>query len=382
MKIQKTPKISNYNNLAQRCNFIASSPAFENVPFFLKAVSIPTISFSHPEVGGRHSLRGKLGADGLNFGPLSFEMLLDEDLIIYEEFYNIVTKQVGQETGTFGDYSFDFIIEMNNNKGHDVMKFHFVGCRISALGDVLLDRADDGTEYILSIDIEFDRYYIVRDRTIDMIPSIPQKITETSFKFLPNQEVPLDLSDKWLFWGDSLPVLINGNFEMNSTLGGGIYQTPILTDKPFGVEFTSKVDVGTFGFKDYIEIGITEGSGVHSSVNGRTGNSLMSVIIDGSDHLNDGNSNYSYYNIKNEVFLTEANDSEEHKYFFYYEPVFKPGIIEGTAKIQECRYKILKDSVIIIEGSFSVPNHTEVFIYFQGVKTQGSGNISKIGITS
>ena len=107
----------NYNNLAQATNFIAGSDKFKNVPFFITGLNIPGININHPEIsGGRQGTLMNLSGDSINYNSLSFEMLIDEDFQIYQELMDIVRKNISPTNGTYGDFYFDFFIEINNSK--------------------------------------------------------------------------------------------------------------------------------------------------------------------------------------------------------------------------------------------------------------------------
>lgn len=150
----------NINNLAQRTNFTAGSNAFQDVPFFLTALNIPGFNLSHVQVGGRNSTKMFTSADTVTWNPLSFDMLIDEDFIIYTELMNTIRKNINVDTGDFSNFSFDFWIELNNNKGNKVLKIEFKNCRIESIGDIQLDTQDDATENVLNVSMLYDFYNI------------------------------------------------------------------------------------------------------------------------------------------------------------------------------------------------------------------------------
>lgn len=151
----------NYNNLAQKTNFIAGSGEFENIPMFLTSVNIPGMSLNHPEVGGgRAGSRLNLNSDTVNWNMLSFELLIDEDFEIYKEIMRIVRKHINPTTGSFGNFSFDFFIEISNNKGNGVMRLEFENCRLMSVGDIALDTQDQATEHTMSMELVYDHYEI------------------------------------------------------------------------------------------------------------------------------------------------------------------------------------------------------------------------------
>lgn len=158
----------NINNLAQRTNYIAGSEKFKNIPFYLTSVNIPGINLSHIKTGARNSSRVTLSADTVTFNTLAFDMLVDEDFVIYKELMDIISENIDFETGTYNDVYFDFWIELNNNKGNNIMKFEFHNCRLASLSDIILDTQDDSTEYLLTIEMEYDYFKRVDTPTLTL----------------------------------------------------------------------------------------------------------------------------------------------------------------------------------------------------------------------
>lgn len=152
----------NYNNLAQKTNYVAGSDKLDLLPFYLTTVNLPGINLSHPEVGGRSGSRLNLTGDTLTYNSLSFEMLIDEDFNLYHEFMDKVFANIDPEDGTFDNVEFDFWVEVNNSKGNKLFKIEFSNCRIESVGDVLLDTQDDITEYTMSVDVKYDYYKIIK----------------------------------------------------------------------------------------------------------------------------------------------------------------------------------------------------------------------------
>ena len=148
----------NYNNLAQATNFIAGSDKFEKVPFYLTSVNIPGVNVQGSEVGGRGGTSINLSGGSIEFNRLAFEMLIDEDFLIYQELMDVIRENVNVPDGTFDDLSFDFFVEVSNSKGHKVLKMDFYNCRIESISDIFLNTQDDGTEYILGVDLVYDYF--------------------------------------------------------------------------------------------------------------------------------------------------------------------------------------------------------------------------------
>lgn len=148
----------NYNNLSQKTNYTAGSGSLDLASIYLTTVNIPGINFGHPEIGGRSGGRLNVTGDTIVYNTLSFEMLIDEDFKLYQEFMTKVFNNVNQTSGQFASQEFDFWIDINNNKGHKLFKIEFFNCRIESIGDIQLDTTDDITEHTLSVEIKYDYY--------------------------------------------------------------------------------------------------------------------------------------------------------------------------------------------------------------------------------
>lgn len=159
----------NYHNLAQKTNYIAGSDKLQLLPFYLTNVNIPGINFSHPEIGGRYGSKLNVIGDSITYNSLSFEMLIDEDFLIYHEFTDKIIQSINPEKGTFASIEFDFWIQINNNKGNKLFKIEFYNCKIESLGDIMLDTQDDITEHTLSVEIKYDYYKIIKSQQIPIL---------------------------------------------------------------------------------------------------------------------------------------------------------------------------------------------------------------------
>lgn len=153
----------NYNNLAQKTNWIAGTDRFPLVPFYLTNISIPGINFSIPETGSRLGARLNLASDTITYNSLSFDFLIDEDFEIYKSFYRYIYESINPEKGTFADISFNLWVELNNSKSNKIMKFEFYNCRIESVGDIELDTTSPETESTMNLSLKYDYFKIVDD---------------------------------------------------------------------------------------------------------------------------------------------------------------------------------------------------------------------------
>lgn len=151
----------NYNNLAQKTNWIAGTNKFPLVPFYLTTINIPGMNFSVPETGSRFGSRINLASDTISFNSLSFDFLIDEDFEIYKSFYKHIIQNINVEKGTFADISFDLWVELNNSKSNKIMKFEFYNCRIESIGDIELDTTSPETESTMNLSLKYDYFKII-----------------------------------------------------------------------------------------------------------------------------------------------------------------------------------------------------------------------------
>lgn len=155
-----TNDIVNANNIAQRTNFMLGTSKLPNSMLMVQTVSIPSISVNHVTgIGGRFGVQLKVGADNSEYSDITFDVLLDEDLLVLREVLALMQKQVHPGDGVFEDTYWEFWLQVNNNKGHPLFRIDFIHSRLSSISDVSLDSMDDGHN-TMSLTITYDWYEI------------------------------------------------------------------------------------------------------------------------------------------------------------------------------------------------------------------------------
>lgn len=364
----------NYTNLAQKTNFIAGSDKFLNLPFFLTSVNIPGINISHPEVGGRGGAAIHLPGNNVQFNELNINMLIDEDFLIYQELMSIINKNIEIENNKFRDFYFDFYIEITNTKGNKVMKFEFKNCRIESIGDVELDTQDEETEHTLSMTMKYD-YFVREDlRRFRLVTTEADKIPTTD-EIIYNfriTETFAAIDENWQLWGFPKPIISSEIDALNGTgldsNGGGTNESgavlngaKISSTEPFKITFRAKQPLANNNDSFYLDFGITEGIGIDSTTNGRTGNTVLGVRLDSSGEIQ--------YTVTNDVVTDLGNSGDFHEYTFISEPNVDLGV---------SNYKILQDGVEKKSGNFALSNHEDLYIYIQGKSVDGVHVIDNI----
>jgi len=157
-------------NLSQKTNVMAGSPEFDFGTLYLQRMSVPGISFSHPEIGSRFGSIATANADTIQFGELNFDILVDENLIVYTELMNTVMSQFNLDTKEFTTKTFNFWISVTDSFGKELIKWEYFNCKIESIGDLDYDYSDESTEYLLNLTLKYDyfkfKHFGVQDNTI------------------------------------------------------------------------------------------------------------------------------------------------------------------------------------------------------------------------
>lgn len=148
----------NINNLSQKTNYVLGSNELKLVPIFATTVSIPGINFSHPEVGGRFGPKLHVSSDFASFNSISCDCLIDENMKILLEILKIMRNAYSPHDGSFANRSFDFWLQLHNNKGNPVFRIDFNNSRLVNFSDITLSTQDDTNSGTFTIEINYDSY--------------------------------------------------------------------------------------------------------------------------------------------------------------------------------------------------------------------------------
>lgn len=370
----------NYNNLSQRSNFIAGSNAFKNIPFFLTTLNVPGINLGSPDTGARYGAALKLSGDTIQYNTLAFEMLIDEDFQIYQELMGLLNNNISIESGTFGNFQFDFYIELNNSKGHKVLKLNFSGCRLLSIGDIQLDTTDEQTEHTITMELAYDFYELESTKRYNLITTAVNQINPgaTALKY---SESFSTISTDWQPWGVTNPIIVTDLEATNETAldtngtttesGVVLNAVAIPVINPFEFIFRVKQPLGAdLNANYYVDFGVTEGLGIASTTNGRTGSTVMGVLVDGGNKDSGVGTKETIYTIKNTSDTVSAdfdNDGTYHEYKFVYS-------VSGA----NATYEIYKDNTLEMTFTDLISTHDFFYLYIQGKSVDGDQYVDLI----
>jgi hypothetical protein len=162
----------NTRNYSQKTNIMAGSDTLDIFPFYLQAINIPGINFSHPEIGGRSGTKIILNADNVQFGDLSFSALVDQDFLLYDELMSITKEQLNYLTGQFKQKTFEFWISVTDGNGNDVIKWTFNNVKIESIGDLQYDYSSDETNFLIDVSMKFDTFTYKNFKKPQTIPTL------------------------------------------------------------------------------------------------------------------------------------------------------------------------------------------------------------------
>lgn len=117
---------------------------FPNLEFHAQAVQHPNVAVNPVEVGYRRTPIALTG-DTLDFGTLSMDVLLDEDMQSYSELYNWMEQAVEKKSDRHDYYDISvFILTSHNNVNK---KFTYINAFPIDIGSISL-AATDAEQYI------------------------------------------------------------------------------------------------------------------------------------------------------------------------------------------------------------------------------------------
>jgi hypothetical protein len=156
---------NDYNNsFSTSTNITFGAKELPDVFFNAQSFSLPALSFSPPNVGGRAGAVVKLPSDTVTYDELSISVILDKDWNVYTELYTYFVKHLNVEETTFSDGKFDIWLEIRDGKGIVKRKFWFYDARVMTIDGIDFDSTDD-TDTPIVINITFTFNYMDFDNT-------------------------------------------------------------------------------------------------------------------------------------------------------------------------------------------------------------------------
>lgn len=127
---------------------------YGNLQFFVQSISHPGASNSSVETPYKRIQGVPMPGNTMEFGELTLEVLLDEDMNSYIEMYNwllrlVNTKQIAERDnqGTIPTYA-DIVINALTSHNNNNRKFTYVDCVPTSVGAISFEATNQSVEYI------------------------------------------------------------------------------------------------------------------------------------------------------------------------------------------------------------------------------------------
>ncbi len=142
------------NNFADGTKVLFGCSLISDAEYNVQNVSIPGITFSHPELGSKFGYNKYASADTVTFDSLSVVILLDEKLEYWKDIVNRVMGVYDVEGPTAW-------LEIYDSFDEKLFKINFTSCRVESIGQLEFDMTSQGeTPPVLPIEIKFEKMEI------------------------------------------------------------------------------------------------------------------------------------------------------------------------------------------------------------------------------
>lgn len=124
---------------------------FSNISFFAQSVSHPTVATNETRLPFRKFNNVPMPGDTWDYGELTINVILDEDMTSYLEIYNWMKSNIeanleGQD-GDNASYS-DLVLTILSSKNNINKQIKYVDCFPTDIGNIPLEANVDGTTVI------------------------------------------------------------------------------------------------------------------------------------------------------------------------------------------------------------------------------------------
>lgn len=150
---------------------IISRENYPNLQFFAQQVQHPSMNVNPTEVSYRRIASVPVAADVVEHGTLTFDVLMDENMGVYQEIYEWMYRLVEEKhkpnTGrlyntdsTLASYC-DIRVQVLTSHNNANREFHYVNAVPISLGDVPLTSTSDGEYITFPISFRFDYFEFI-----------------------------------------------------------------------------------------------------------------------------------------------------------------------------------------------------------------------------
>ena len=154
----------NNRNFTHSSNFVFVTNLFndEQTAYAIQEVNLPGLSFSHIASSHR-SANLHLQGDILNFNDLTLNLIVDEELKVWKEIVNKMTRMRDAYSTNGENIEEMSFLEIHDDNSKLVLKLEFSGCMISSIDDLSFTTISEDEIITCSVGITYDYYRVVEE---------------------------------------------------------------------------------------------------------------------------------------------------------------------------------------------------------------------------
>jgi hypothetical protein len=151
------------NSFSTITNIRFGSNTLKDFWWNVKALTLPTISLTPPEINTRAGANVALSSDTAVYTDLGIEIIMDKDWEMFDMIYSYFLEGLNVDTGKFSHFKkFELWAEFVDGEGNVVKKFNFHSCSVIDFTPPPVDLTDQD-DTIHTMDITFNIMYYTVD---------------------------------------------------------------------------------------------------------------------------------------------------------------------------------------------------------------------------
>ena len=141
---------------------------FPNLEFFAQNIAHPTVDATAAELSYKRVSRVHMPADKLTFGDLTVNLILDENMNVYIEMFNWISRLVEEEkvnpsdrTQELPPHEADITVQILNSSNNVTRSIRYIDCVPTSLGFLDLSVQNAEGYIVLPVTFRFTYFNIV-----------------------------------------------------------------------------------------------------------------------------------------------------------------------------------------------------------------------------
>lgn len=177
--------IANSKNFSHNSNVLFGTTMFgRDFNAMVQRVSLPGINYPHIELS-KTAVKFHTPADTPDYNPLTLDLLLDDNFVIWSEILHVLQTQTKVADGDQVMMGFESFITIFNEKDIPIIKVDFHHCFLESVSDLEYDTTSDDNTLTVSLSIAYAFYKInnyYKNKDTDIIDPLTMKLRKARVK--------------------------------------------------------------------------------------------------------------------------------------------------------------------------------------------------------